>query len=797
MNGRKWPLRAACALLVPTIGASCMAATAAPEAKDRAGSQSKAQPMAKAQCQATVGLRSDCNGNGVPDSDDLYYCYSLDCNSNGIPDECDIDTGTSDDCNFNGVPDECEPDQDCNSNSVRDICDIGAGTSLDCNGNGVPDECDIASQTSDDLNSNGVADECDEDCNLNGVPDDIDIANCEWDPSWCSDCNGNGQLDVCELARYVVVDLKRDGLSRSARGSALNDDADVVGTDSIDLGGSCSTQFRAFLWRNHAVDFLPALAPYAGTYTASNPYDINNSTEIVGDSTVNLGAQFVRRPAEWPTPDAVLGLQTPGPLFGGAAYAVNANGIPAGFVVDVSSRSAACVWEAGALVQLARIDPQEDGCAKAVNDAGVIVGFEWLETCNPSNSGDRPLIWASSTAPATYLIPSGQIDFCDDVPVVMPPVGLPTDINNTDVVVGCVMDDAFSWDDGRWTRLCRDGDSCSGPLDYGSLAKAINDDGQIVGYLTNSDISTSAVIWEGRECFRLNELVSLHDAVDINASGCIVANHTSSLVSKNGVYLLMPNEGQLPDCNGNGVPDECDIAGGTSEDCNGDGVPDECNRIIEAVLDPDEFADGQIVSWPTVTITREDQTGPVYARDSALATTGERVFGNASTTWSHNGLKIEFDPPVQSVTIDVASAGEFVTVFLTSPQFARVLEWDLAPAQWQFFKATHVNGISSIVVDTADPNEYIVIDRLSYVREYGMSGPCLGDSNCDGARTWRDIDFLVAAQNTNCAAWYSLYESVYDHPPTCPFENNDVNEDGNVDWRDIDAFVALQNTTCP
>ncbi len=30
------------------------------------------------------------------------------------------------------------------------------------------------------------------------------------------------------------------------------------------------------------------------------------------------------------------------------------------------------------------------------------------------------------------------------------------------------------------------------------------------------------------------------------------------------------------DCNGNGVPDDCDIADGTSEDCNVNGVPDEC-----------------------------------------------------------------------------------------------------------------------------------------------------------------------------------------------------------------------------
>ncbi len=38
-----------------------------------------------------------------------------------------------------------------------------------------------------------------------------------------------------------------------------------------------------------------------------------------------------------------------------------------------------------------------------------------------------------------------------------------------------------------------------------------------------------------------------------------------------------------PDCQPNGVLDECDIAGGTSKDCNGSGIPDEC----EIDADPD------------------------------------------------------------------------------------------------------------------------------------------------------------------------------------------------------------------
>ncbi|MGB2986797.1 MAG: thrombospondin type 3 repeat-containing protein [Phycisphaerae bacterium] len=40
--------------------------------------------------------------------------------------------------------------------------------------------------------------------------------------------------------------------------------------------------------------------------------------------------------------------------------------------------------------------------------------------------------------------------------------------------------------------------------------------------------------------------------------------------------LSISLSGAFPDCNGNGVPDDEDIASGTSEDCDSDGTPDEC-----------------------------------------------------------------------------------------------------------------------------------------------------------------------------------------------------------------------------
>jgi len=50
----------------------------------------------------------DCNGNGVPDDQDIADGTSLDCNANFIPDECDIAAGRSGDCNHNHIPDDCD-----------------------------------------------------------------------------------------------------------------------------------------------------------------------------------------------------------------------------------------------------------------------------------------------------------------------------------------------------------------------------------------------------------------------------------------------------------------------------------------------------------------------------------------------------------------------------------------------------------------------------------------------------------------------------------------------------------------
>lgn len=70
------------------------------------------------------------------------------------------------------------------------------------------------------------------------------------------------------------------------------------------------------------------------------------------------------------------------------------------------------------------------------------------------------------------------------------------------------------------------------------------------------------------------------DGVHANAAGATLKASVEA-GALFGAFMMTP-----ADCNGNGIDDGCDIAGGTSVDANGDRVPDEC------VCDPDVTCDG-------------------------------------------------------------------------------------------------------------------------------------------------------------------------------------------------------------
>ncbi|MBL8858291.1 MAG: choice-of-anchor E domain-containing protein [Planctomycetes bacterium] len=68
---------------------------------------------------------------------------------------------------------------------------------------------------------------------------------------------------------------------------------------------------------------------------------------------------------------------------------------------------------------------------------------------------------------------------------------------------------------------------------------------------------------------------------DCNGNGIVdsidLANHTSPDCNLNGIPDECEQLGN--DCNHNGIPDECDLAGGVLTDIDQDGLPDQCNCV--------------------------------------------------------------------------------------------------------------------------------------------------------------------------------------------------------------------------
>jgi len=165
----------------------------------------------------------DVNGDATPD-----VCVP-DCDGNGVPDSDEIQSGAGFDCNLNGLMDSCEAD--CNGNGTADECDVTTGTSNDCDGDGALDECELATGSALDCNANGVPDECDiaegtsADANLDTVPDE-----CQSPPYVRGDANADAELDLAD-AVFTLGYLFASGPQPTCR-SAADSNAD----SAIDVG---------------------------------------------------------------------------------------------------------------------------------------------------------------------------------------------------------------------------------------------------------------------------------------------------------------------------------------------------------------------------------------------------------------------------------------------------------------------------------------------------------------------------------------------------------------------------------
>jgi hypothetical protein len=534
----------------------------------------------------------DCNLNDIPDE------CETDCNGNGVHDDCDLAEGTSYDCNTNGIPDECE--DDCNRNGLHDSCDIAGGTSGDCNGNGIPDECedcnengladecDLAAGTSEDCNVNQIPDECEQDCNANGVPDDCDIAD-----GVSSDCNVNAILDECDLTAGASRDCDNndipDECQRDCNGNGLDDGCDIAEGTSEDcqpngIPDECESDCNNNdvpddCDRDNGITVPCAFIEFAPG-GSTGPFQVDRNEMIIpaGDVQVEfeilvsgwgnvpgsplLGACNMVFEAESvqgyhaipPAPG--VNLTTPYPF--GCELASNCPVPSPPPVVQTGTcgilfRGYCDDWVPGYFLPKVCSDDLATPCASGNDCAG-----EALCTWNPR------FVWSPDMNPFNHLtvLPDNSIQWAT-LPWIIG-VGREDPDGTTKFLVGVLRLIIPGNAKGTYAINFR-----LGP-DYTFLIETDP---------WNPHIPSSV----------------FHGQLTIGGACCVAERSCEILLESEcedigGTYVGGFCAGEIdpcmPDCNGNGVGDADDIAGGTSQDCNENGIPDEC--------DADDDGDGVI-----------------------------------------------------------------------------------------------------------------------------------------------------------------------------------------------------------
>ncbi len=237
------------------------------------------------------------------------------------------------------------------------------------------------------------------------------------------------------------------------------------------------------------------------------------------------------------------------------------------------------------------------------------------------------------------------------------------------------------------------------------------------------------------------------------------------------------------DCNVNGVLDSCEIAAGLAQDCNTNGILDTCEIARGLVADTDH--NGVPDSCETGACCLADQSCIVglqsacngtYLGHGTTCTPGACAPPTGACCQADGTCTVVPASGCQAVGATYQGDGTTCTPNPCSPPkgaccVGQVCSW-LDAAQCAAAGGTYHGPGTNCTP--------------------GLCA-CAGDGNCDGVINWRDIDYLIAAQNDNESAWTALF---LPPGPSCAFQNLDTSGDGHVNWRDIDPFIALMNTTC-
>ena len=114
---------------------------------------------------------------------------------------------------------------------------------------------------------------------------------------------------------------------------------------------------------------------------------------------------------------------------------------------------------------------------------------------------------------------------------------------------------------------------------------------------------------------------------------------------------------QALDCNGNGIPDPCDIATGNSRDMNGNGKPDECEPNPVLTLTTNAAACNRVGSAIHVDATLSGVISPIVA-------------GQVYLTWNSSKMTLDSitagDAPFDQLPLQTINQSAGTALLVTS-----------------------------------------------------------------------------------------------------------------------------------
>lgn len=174
------------------------------------------------------------------------------------------------------------------------------------------------------------------------------------------------------------------GASAASSAEAINDTGTIVGYSQ-----DANANYRAVSWDGLHIHALEAVAGSFNTFANG----INRAGVVVGHADTSFPFNF--HAVEWTSQGATF--LADDDALESHAYAINSSGTVVGEGLFTSQTSLnfwrAVVWRDGGLFKLGRLDPDSLSMALAINDAGIVVGWD-----GQSGQVERAVRWVHGVA---------------------------------------------------------------------------------------------------------------------------------------------------------------------------------------------------------------------------------------------------------------------------------------------------------------------------------------------------------------------------------------------------------------